>query len=72
MPFILTMRFSPDSRHGYVINELGNTVSAFAYDKGRGFLFERDSVPTLPADFDGKLDFSCELEMPAPVCGVLE
>lgn len=55
MPFITTMRFSPDSRHRYVINELGNTVSAFAYDMGRGFLLERDSVPTLPA----------------PVCGVL-
>lgn len=54
MPIITTMRFSPDSRHGYVINESGNTVNAFAYDKGRGFLFERDSVPTLPADFDGK------------------
>ena len=49
------MRFSIDSRHRYVINELGNTVSAFAYDMGRGFLLERDSVPTLPA----------------PVCGVL-
>ena len=45
--------FSPDNRHGYVINEMGNTITAFAYDQERGFLLEHDSVPTLPADFDG-------------------
>ena len=45
--------FSPDGRHGYVINEIGNTITAFAYDAERGMLLERDSVPTLPADFDG-------------------
>ena len=146
--------FSPDNRHGYVINEMGNTITTFVYDSERGLLLERDTVPTLPADFDGtsatadlaltpdgrflygtnrghesiamftvdadhgglspngiepsrgempqnltitpdgkllfvantngnrvvafhideksgKLDFSCEIEMPAPVCGVL-
>jgi len=45
--------FSPDNRYGYVINEMGNTITAFAYDQERGLLLERDSVPTLPADFDG-------------------
>ena len=45
--------FSPDNRHGYVINEMGNTVTAFVYDQERGMLLERGSVPTLPADFDG-------------------
>ena len=46
-------KLSPDNRHAYVINEIGNTITAFAYDAERGLLFERDSVPTLPADFDG-------------------
>jgi 6-phosphogluconolactonase len=46
--------FSPDHRHGYVINEIGNTITAFAYDAERGLLLERDTVPTLPADFDGE------------------
>ena len=45
--------FSPDSRHGYVINEMGNTITSFVYDRKQGLLLERDSVPTLPADFDG-------------------
>jgi 6-phosphogluconolactonase len=45
--------FSPDNRHAYVINEIGNTITAFAYEAERGLLFERDSLPTLPADFDG-------------------
>jgi 6-phosphogluconolactonase len=45
--------FAPDNRHAYAINELGNTVTAFAYDADRGLLLERGSVPTLPDDFDG-------------------
>lgn len=45
--------FAPDSRHAYVINEMGNTVTAFRYDAGRGLLLEQGTVPTLPADFDG-------------------
>ncbi len=45
--------FSPDNRHGYAINEIGNTITAFAYEAERGLLLERDSVPTLPDDFDG-------------------
>ncbi len=44
---------SPNNRHAYVINELGNTVTAFDFDSERGLLLEQDSVPTLPADFDG-------------------
>ena len=44
--------FAPDSRHAYVINELGNTVTAFAYDAERGLLFEQASVTTLPDDYD--------------------
>jgi 6-phosphogluconolactonase len=44
---------APNNRHAYVINELGNTVTAFGFDAERGLLTERASVPTLPEDFDG-------------------
>ena len=45
--------FSPNNRHAYAINELGNTVTAFDFDAERGLLLEQSSVPTLPQDFDG-------------------
>lgn len=44
--------FSPDNRHGYVINEIGNTVTAFTYDAERGLLLEGESVTTIPDDCD--------------------
>lgn len=44
---------SPDQRHAYAINELGNTITVFAYDAQRGLLLEQGMVPTIPADFDG-------------------
>lgn len=44
---------APDNRHAYVINELGNTITAFAYDAERGLLLEQSMVSTLPEDFDG-------------------
>lgn len=47
------MAFSPDQRHAYVINELDNTVLVAAYDPNEGSFRERQTVPTLPADFDG-------------------
>ena len=39
--------FSPDFARGYVINELGCTVTAFAYD-GNGKLTETQTLSTLP------------------------
>ena len=45
--------FAPNNRHAYVINELGNTVTAFAYDAERGLLLEQETVPTVPQGFDG-------------------
>jgi 6-phosphogluconolactonase len=44
---------APNNRHAYVINELGNTITAFDYDLKRGFLIEQNTVTTLPGDFDG-------------------
>ena len=44
---------APNNRHAYVINEMGNTITAFAYDAQRGLLMEQETVPTIPHDFDG-------------------
>lgn len=46
-------KFSADGRWVYVINELDNTVDTFAYDAARGALTLQQTVPTLPADFNG-------------------
>ncbi|HPD17130.1 MAG TPA: lactonase family protein [Planctomycetota bacterium] len=40
--------FHPNGRFAYVINEMAMTVTAFAYDAGRGALKEIQTVPTLP------------------------
>lgn len=45
--------FSPDRRHAYVVNELENTVTACRFDAAKGSLETIDSVPTLPADWQG-------------------
>lgn len=41
--------FHPNGRFAYAINEMGMTVTAFAYDAERGALKEIQTVPTLPA-----------------------
>lgn len=43
--------FHPTGKFGYVINELGNTVTAFNYDAEKGKLTEIQSISTLPPDF---------------------
>jgi 6-phosphogluconolactonase len=43
--------FHPDGKHGYVINELDSTISAFAYDAGAGILTERQTLSTVPVGF---------------------
>ena len=43
--------FHPNGRVVYVINEIGNTVTVFAYDQDRGALSEMQTIPTLPPDF---------------------
>jgi 6-phosphogluconolactonase len=45
--------FHPNGRFVYAINEMGNTVTAFAYDGKRGALTEIATVGTLPKDFTG-------------------
>ena len=45
--------FSPDGKHVYVINEMGGTVSAYAYAAANGALSHLGTQPTLPPDFQG-------------------
>jgi len=45
--------FHPSGKVAYVINEMGNTVTVFAYDKEKGSLTEIQSIGTLPSDFKG-------------------
>jgi 6-phosphogluconolactonase len=45
--------FHPTGRFAYVINELANTVTAFAFDGDAGTLTELQTITTLPADFQG-------------------
>jgi 6-phosphogluconolactonase len=46
--------FHPDGKHAYVINEMANTSTAFAYDPESGVLKTLQTVPTLPESFKGK------------------
>jgi 6-phosphogluconolactonase len=43
--------FHPTGKFAYVINELANTVTAFAYDPDAGKLTEVQTIKTLPDDF---------------------
>ena len=45
--------FHPNGQHVYVINETGNSVTVFDYVPESGFLIERQTITTLPEDFDG-------------------
>jgi 6-phosphogluconolactonase len=46
--------FHPNGRWAYVINEMGNTVTAFDWDADKGSLHEVQTISTLPRDFKGK------------------
>jgi 6-phosphogluconolactonase len=54
--------FHPSGRFAYVINEMGNTVTAFAYDAARGALTELQMVPTLPEGFQGE-SYTAEVQV---------
>ncbi|HUI71110.1 MAG TPA: lactonase family protein [Spirochaetia bacterium] len=47
------LAFRPDGRMAYLVNELNSTVTAFSYSARDGALHERQTVSTLPADFQG-------------------
>ena len=46
--------FAPDGKHVYVVSEMGEIVTAFAWDAGPGALTAIDEVSALPADFHGR------------------
>lgn len=46
--------FSPNSRHAFMISEMGATVTAYRYEPSLGTLVETDTQSTLPSDFHGE------------------
>jgi len=48
--------FHPRGKFAYAINELGSTITAFAYDAAAGALKELQTVSTLPKDYSGSND----------------
>ena len=47
------VKFHPNGRWVYLINEMGCTVTAFNWDSARGALTEFQTISTLPANFTG-------------------
>ena len=47
------LTFHPGGNMVYVVNELANSVTVFGYDGKRGQLSRRQTISTLPTDFDG-------------------
>lgn len=45
--------FHPNGQYAYLINELDNTLIAYAYDDERGTLQELQVISALPEDFEG-------------------
>ena len=54
--------FHPNGRYAYVINELGNTITAFAYDSASGSLKTIQDISTLPAGFSGE-SYTAEVQV---------
>ncbi len=69
-PFVMThpgtgprhLAFSPDGKFAYVIGELGNTITAFAWDAANGKLSELQAISTLPEGY-AKDSFCAEVRV---------
>ena len=48
------LTFHPNGQHVYAINELKNSVTMFEFIPESGMLIERQTISTLPKDFDGE------------------
>ncbi|WP_276498917.1 lactonase family protein [Pontibacter litorisediminis] len=46
------MAFHPNGKHAYLVHELNSTMTALAYDAGKGTFTEIQTVTTLPADYE--------------------
>jgi len=51
-------KFSPDGRFFDTVNQMNGSVSVYAYDTSSGRLSLRQTLSTLPSDFQGKNDSS--------------
>ena len=54
--------FGPNGRFAYVISEMGNTVTAFAYDANAGTLKEVQTISTLPEGYKDK-SYTAEVQV---------
>ncbi len=54
--------FHPSGKFGYVINEMGSTVTVFSYEPASGTLHELQTISTLPPDFKGE-NYPAEVEV---------
>jgi 6-phosphogluconolactonase len=50
------LAFSPNQKFAYVTNEIGSTVTVFSYDADKGTLEPKQTIGTLPRDFNGQND----------------
>lgn len=48
------MAFHPNGRWAYLINEIGNTMTAFSYEAESGHLVAAQTISTLPAGWQGR------------------
>ena len=48
------LAFHPDGRQAYLINELDSSITRLAYDPAAGVMKAVQTVPTLPAGFQGR------------------
>lgn len=56
------LRFHPNGRFAYLLNELDGTFTVFSYDAGRGRLAAVQTVSTLPAGFAGE-NFAADVQI---------
>lgn len=54
--------FDPGGKFAYVVNEMGNTVTAFTWDSDRGIFSDFQTLSTLPAGFNGE-NTAAEVQM---------
>jgi len=54
--------FDPHGRFGYVVEEMGSSITAFSYDAAHGLLHPIQTLSTLPSGYKGSSN-SAEIEM---------
>ena len=62
------LAFHPSGQWVYVLNEIGSSLSAFAYDQERGTLTHLQTLSTLPEDWSGRNSCAQVLVHPVGHC----